>query len=107
MTRYIVKLSEQEELNLRQMTTHPGYDALLKLLQGESLDAQAEAMECRDADKEKRLLLLTDAQVTKRVVSSITQKLSGYRESFMPTAAAEENTEDPFGFSMFTGKDTH
>lgn len=107
MTRYIVNLTEQEELNLRQLTTHPGFVPLLKLLQGESLDAQAEAMECRDADREKRLQLLTDAQATKRIVGSLTQKLSGYRESILPTAEPDDAEADPYGFSMFTGKDTH
>lgn len=106
MTRYHVKLSMQQELDLRQMTTHPGYDALLILLQGESLDMQAKAMEFEDPDEKKRLQLLTDAQATKRVVSSITQKLSGYRETFVPTAPEEEEP-NPFGFEMFTGKDTH
>lgn len=83
MTHYIVKLSEQEELSLRQLTVQPGFDALLKLLQGESLSAQSEAMQC-DGAKETRLLKLGDAQATVKVVSSLTKKLCSYRDAVMP-----------------------
>lgn len=107
MTRYIVNLSEKEEMDLRQMALTPGYGALLKLLQGESLDMQAKAMECEDPDKEKRLQLLTDAQSTKRVVSSLINKLSRYRESIL-SPQQEEDKPNPFGFEMYnTGKEAH
>lgn len=91
MTRYIIALTEQEEMSLRQLALTPGFDALLKLLQGESFDAQAKAMECEDPDQNKRLLLLSDAQCTKRVVSTLTQKLAAYRQ-----IPAPDNTEEPY-----------
>ena len=97
MTRYEVKLTEQEELALRQLAMQPGFDALLKLLAGESLEAQMEAMGCLDPDDKKRLLKLTDAQATARIVSSLTQKLASYRT--IPAQKSEE-PEDPYGFSM-------
>lgn len=79
MTRYIVKLSEQEELSLRQIATQAGFEVIFKLLQGESLDAQTNAMECTDPDPAKRLLILSDAQCTARIVSNLTRKLAGYQ----------------------------
>jgi hypothetical protein len=93
LTRYEVKLSEQEVLNLRQLMTQPGSDALMKLLQGESLDAQTYAMECTDPDEKKRLLLLTDAQATRRVVSNLTRKLFSYREMNLPAPTTEAVAE--------------
>jgi hypothetical protein len=88
--KYIVKLSEQEEMNLRQLALHPGFDPLLKLLQGESLAAQALAMECEDLDREKRLLALSDAQRTAKVVSNLTRKLVSYREILQVPAVGAE-----------------
>lgn len=90
MTKYVVKLTEQEELSLRQLMRNPDADVLLKLLQGESFDAQTAAMECTDPDEKKRLLLLTDAQATARIVSSLTRKLCAYREVIQPTAETGE-----------------
>jgi len=89
VTRYEVKLSEQEILNLRQLMTQPGSDALLKLFQAESLYAQTRVMECEDADEKKRLLLLTDAQATCKVVSNLTRKLFSYREMNIPEPTPE------------------
>lgn len=86
MTRYIVKLTEQEELNLRQLAIHPGFEVLLKLLQMESLDSQTAAIECTDPDRNKRLMMLGDAQATAKVVSNLTRKLSAYREQLEPAA---------------------
>jgi hypothetical protein len=90
LTRYIVKLTEQEELSLRQLATQPGFDVIFKFLQGESLDAQTAAMECTDPDQRKRLLILTDAQVTAKIVSKLTQKLAAYREIIQPPVPDEE-----------------
>jgi hypothetical protein len=90
MTRYEVKLTEQEELALRQLATQPGFDALLKLLGGESFHAQQEAMECTEPDDKKRLLKLTDAQCTARIVSHLVQKLAAYREIPVPQSEAAD-----------------
>lgn len=79
MTRYIVKLTESEELAIRQLAIQPGFEVIFKLLQGESLDAQTAAMECTDPDQRKRLMILTDAQVTARVVSNLIRKLAAYQ----------------------------
>jgi hypothetical protein len=86
MTRYVVKLSEQEELQLRQLALQPGFEVIFKLLQSESLDAQTAAMDCTEPDQRKRLMMLTDAQVTAKVVSKLTQKLAAYREVIQPEA---------------------
>lgn len=91
MAKYVVKLSEQEELNLRQLTVQPGFDALLKMLQGESLDAQTAAMDCTDLDDRKRSLALLQAQVTRNVVSNLTQKLCAYRELLVTPAPVGES----------------
>jgi RNA polymerase-interacting CarD/CdnL/TRCF family regulator len=85
MTRYIVKLSEQEELALRQLATQQGFEVIFKLLQGESLDAQTKAMECEDTDEKKRLLVLMEAQTTARIVSNLTRKLANYQNALQPT----------------------
>ena len=77
--RYIVKLTEQEEMSLRQLATQPGFEVIFKLLQGEALDAQTEAMECSDPDPNQRLLKLTDAQATSRIVSNMTRRLAAYQ----------------------------
>jgi hypothetical protein len=98
MTRYIVKLTEQEDLALRQIVAQPGFDVVFKFLQIESLDAQTTAMECLDPDKEKRLLLLTDAQRTAAICSNLTRKLAAYREALIPEAEADS---DPLGFSQY------
>ena len=92
MTKYIVKLTEQEELSIRQLALQPGFEVIFKFLQGESLDAQTAAMECSDADEKKRLLLLTDAQSTAKVVSNLIRKLAAYREVQMvqPTDTERE-----------------
>src|SRR5690348_12821439 len=79
MTKYIVKLTEQEELNLRQLAIQPGFEVIFKLLQGESLDAQTKAMECDDPEAKKRLLLLSDAQSTARVVGNLIRRLAAYQ----------------------------
>lgn len=81
MTKYIVKLTEQEEMNLRQLALQPGFEVIFKLLQGESLDAQTAAMECTDPEAKKRLMLLTDAQVTAKVVSNLTRRLAAYQQN--------------------------
>lgn len=85
MTKYIVKLTEQEELTLRKLALQPGFEVIFKLLQGESLDAQSKAMDCKGT-REERLLALSDAQSTKDVVSSLTRKLTSYREVVQPLA---------------------
>jgi len=87
---YIIPLTEQEELNLRQLTMHPGYPALLKLAHSESFSAQAEAMACKGTS-EQRLLALSDAQAMAAAVSRLTQKLEGYRT--LPES--KENPADP------------
>ena len=79
MSKYYIPLTEQEELSLRQLATQPGFEVLFKLLQTQSLDAQSEAMDCTEGDAKKRLLVLSDAQATVRVVSNITKKLVGYQ----------------------------
>lgn len=94
MTRYEVKLSEQEEMALRQLATQAGFDALLKLLAGESFHAQMEAMECTDPDEKKRLTKLTDAQCTARVVSSLTRRLAAYREIPLPQPEPQDELRD-------------
>jgi len=99
LSKYIVKLTEQEEMNLRQVMAQPGSEVIFKLLQNESLDAQSAAMECTDPDANKRLLVLTDAQVTAKVVSNLTRKLAAYRE--MIQADIEEVIADPLGFNMY------
>lgn len=107
--RYEVKLTEQEELNLQQLATHPGYPMLLKLLQMESLDAQAEAMQCTELNQEKRLLALTDAQRTVVVVRNITQRLERFRENSMPSLKPTDNTvgDDPLFAALFSERNTH
>ena len=79
MSKYYIPLTEQEELSLRQLATQPGFEVLFKLLQMLSLDAQSEAMDCTEGDAKKRLLVLSDAQATVRVVSNLTKKLAGYK----------------------------
>lgn len=94
MTKYIVKLTEQEELSIRQLALQPGFEVIFKFLQGESLDAQTAAMECTDLDEKKRLMVLTDAQVTARVVSNLTRKLAAYRETLVsPPMEADKELE--------------
>lgn len=78
MKNYI-PLSEQEELSLKQLANQPGYPVIFKLLQQISLDAQAEAMDCKDADRNKRLMVLADAQATNDVVNRLIQKLARYQ----------------------------
>lgn len=92
MTKYIVKLTEQEELNLRQLALQPGFEVIFKLLQGESLDAQTKAMECDDPEAKKRLMLLTDAQVTAKVVSSLIRRLAAYQQ--ISTPVLEEQAQE-------------
>src|SRR5271165_3300443 len=79
MRTYYVPLTEQEELNLRQMAGHPGFPILFKLLQMEALNAQSVLMECKEADPEARLLALADAQAMSLVVTKLTHKLESYR----------------------------
>ena len=93
MTRYITKLTEQEEMSLKQLVAQPGFEPLIKLLQFESLLAQSRAMECTSADRNERLMALTDAQRTAEVVSNLTIKLYGYREQLLPQT---EEEQDPF-----------
>jgi hypothetical protein len=92
VTKYLVKLSEQEELSLRQLATQPGFDVIFKFLQGESLDAQSAAMDCEDLDERKRLVALSDAQRTAKVVSNLIRKLAAYREAIQ--APIEEKPEE-------------
>ena len=98
MTKYIVKLTEQEELTLRQLAVQAGFEVLFKLLQGESLDAQTAAMECRGT-QEERLLKLAHAQATAEVVGNLIRKLVSYQNVIEPTV--EEIIEDPLGFNLF------
>jgi RNA polymerase-interacting CarD/CdnL/TRCF family regulator len=97
MTRYIVKLTEQEELTLRQLAIQPGFEVIFKLLQGESLDAQTAAMECTDPDNKKRLLLLTDAQATAKIVSNLTRKLAAYREVIQEVTKEQDLADQLIG----------
>lgn len=103
MTKYYVPLTQEEELNLKQLAAQPGFPALFKLLQIESLDAQAVAMECK-GNSEARLLALSDAQAMKDAVGKLTQRLASYRESLLPHPEPAE-TGDPFDFSMFNGRE--
>jgi len=79
MTKYYLPLTEQETLSLRQLANQPGYDVIFKLLQMESLDAQSAAMESTDKDAKQRLLILSDAQATVRIVSNLIKKLASYQ----------------------------
>ena len=98
MTKYYVPLTEQETLSLRQLATQPGYDVIFKLLQMESLDAQSAAMECITANAKERLLILSDAQATARVVSSLIKKLASYQNVIQQ---AEPEDSDPLGFNIY------
>lgn len=91
MTRYEVKLTQEEVMGLQQLTMQPGFDGLLKLLQGESLAAQAAAMQAKGS-RDDRLLALTDAQRTAEVVSNLTKKLCSYRNAAIPQQEPEEET---------------
>jgi hypothetical protein len=93
--RYEIALTQQEELNLRQLMVSPGVEALFKLLGGISFEAQADAMECK-GNKETRLLKLTDAQSTRDVVNKLTRKLMSYRQ--LPEVEQPEEF-DPLDFS--------
>lgn len=97
MTKYIVKLSEQEELNLRQLTLQPGFESLLKLFQGESLDAQSTAMECKSLKMEERAMAQMQAQVAVEIIGNLTRKVCAYREAMQPTP--EPEADDPYEFS--------
>lgn len=103
MTRYEVKLTEQEVLNLRQLISQPGAEVIFKLLQVESLDAQSKAMEC-SGSQEQRLLALSDAQSTARIVSNLTRKLAAYGRQ-IEVATPEEI--DPLEFSWGTKKEAN
>ena len=98
MTKYIVKLSEQEEMALRQLAMQPGFEVIFKLLQTESLDAQSNAMDCQ-GNKEERLMALTDAQATVKVVSSLIRKLAAFREAI--EEVVETPNFDPLDFNVF------
>lgn len=95
MAKYIVKLSEQEELNLRQLTLQPGFDSLLKLLQGESLDAQSAAMECKSLKMEERAMAQMQAQVAVEIIGNLTRKVCAYREALV--APQPVDSEDELG----------
>ena len=98
--RYVVKLSEQEELNLRQLTAQPGFSVALKLIQGEAFEAQQKAMECEEVDPIKRSLALTEAQCTTRLANSLIAKLCAYAQ--LPPPSDEETVlDDPLNFSFF------
>ncbi len=84
MTRYIITLSEQEELSLKQLVTQPGFEPMMKLFQSISLDAQSKAMDCESKDVRERSQVLLEAQVTRDVVSNITHRLYAYREALLP-----------------------
>jgi hypothetical protein len=99
MTKYYVPLTEQEKLSIRQLATQPGFEVIYKLLQMESLDAQAEAMECKSPKMEERAMAQMQAQVAKDIVSSLTNKLDSYRQSVLPAPEAED--PDPLGFNVF------
>ena len=98
MTRYEVKLTEQEELSLKQLVIQVGFDVVFKFLQIESLNAQTEALQCKSLVAEERSTALMKAQVTADVVSNLTQRLAGYRHLDVQTTT--EDT-DPYDFSMF------
>jgi len=89
MSKYYIPLTEQEELSLRQLATQPGFEVLFKLLQMQSLDAQSEAMDCTEGDAKKRLLVLSDAQATVRVVSNIIKKLAAYQNQIQQQTISE------------------
>jgi hypothetical protein len=93
MSKYYIPLTEQEELSLRQLATQPGFEVLFKLLQMLSLDAQSEAMDCTEGDAKKRLLVLSDAQATVRVVSNLTKKLIGYQNQMQQQILSEVEEE--------------
>ena len=76
--RYEVKLTDQEELELRQMLMGPGFPVLLKFLQIKSLNAQADAMECK-GNKDQRLLVLLDAQAMAKISNELTRELAQFR----------------------------
>lgn len=106
--RYEVKLTEQEELNLQQLTVHPGYPVLLKLLQMEKLDAVSEAMGCTELSIEKRALALTDAQRTDIVVGKITNRLERFRENTIPIKPTDPSIgDDPLFAALFSERNTH
>lgn len=97
MTKYILPLTEQETLNLRQLSLQPGFEPLLKFLQHESFEALEGLQECK-GNKEQRLLALSDYQSTVRVVSNLTKKLCAFRETAIPVPEPEET--DALGFNM-------
>ena len=96
MTKYYVPLTEQETLSLRQLATQPGYEVIFKLLQMESLDAQSAAMECTEPDRNKRLLLLSDAQATSKVVSNLIKRLASYQNVIQQTEEIDDRLLSDF-----------
>ena len=98
MTKYYLPLTEQEILKIRQLATQPGYEVIFKLLQMESLDAQGKAMDCTEGDAKQRLLILSDAQATVRIVSNLIKKLASYQNIIQQ---AEPEDSDPLGFNVY------
>lgn len=106
MKNYI-PLSEQEELVLRQLAMQPGsLEIIFKLLQMTSLDAQADAIECTGS-REERLMKLTDAQATAKVVSKLMQKLAAYREVTLMVPAEEEDELQQVMGDVWTRKEAN
>jgi len=106
MRTYYVPLTEQEELNLRQMAGHPGFPILFKLLQMEALNAQSVLMECKEADPEARLLALADAQAMSLVVTKLTHKLESYRAA-IDAPMTKQDVEEIFGDVWTVGERTN
>lgn len=85
-TVYMPKLDDQEIMSLQALVLHPGYRALLKMLDTLAFLAQAEAMGCKSPDADVRLKLLTDAQVASTIVSNLKIML----ETFKPESVQQE-----------------
>jgi hypothetical protein len=103
--RYIVKLTEQEELSLRQLAIQPGYEVIFKLLDGEALDAQSNAMECKSLIDQERSMALLKAQDVVEVVSNMKRKLDAYRLPALPVV--EEQPDEPLQFLDWTRKEAN
>lgn len=89
MAKYVIPLTDEEELNLRQFTKQPVFPVVLKLLQQLAFDEQNDLMEAKEKTKEAELLNLLKARATKKAVDAIARKLMSYCDMSQPEQADE------------------
>lgn len=88
----IVELSDEERSNLKLLTLHPGYPALLKLLEGEGTRATARVIALNTQTSDEIVNTVKEARGVHIAVGNVKKIL----DTFATSVTQPDNTESSY-----------